>query len=420
MGGVLSALTPAFALLVALQECAIGMGSVVADKLAEQKEGKDSALSTCKSAIDSIVLCVDSTAKDFPVVLDYATLRGILKTFREALSLSQQALAALSNTLPSLSHSPSTLLQPALQDATRLHTELRQAVEELEGQVEDTKTFTLQVEAQRARLLNRLPDILDHLAVLPQGLKAKRDYEEALERVGEARAAAERESAAELLQEGRRLEGETGSLVQQMDDMLAPFIRITHNIKGKQGKIQESGLTPTEVEVVHKYTRVLLQTELYPRLAAEGGDIEAFLEALFLLGIAGGIGAQPQEAVARHSVLSRKSQAILANALSSFDADNFRACFESWQSQHKRLQALHAQPDYSEQHRKQGEACVRYEEASKGADRAVREWGRFAPSYHSATLGTQHAAKHIQHGCRVELGVAIELHLPQAIQRELK
>eukprot|EP00961_Rhodomonas_salina_P137882 1854725-Rhodomonas_salina.1 len=50
-----------------------------------------------------------------------------------------------------------------------------------------------------------------------------------------------------------------------MDDMLAPFIRITHNIKGKQGKIQESGLTPTEVPFLPPPSKLPYMRQTLPK-----------------------------------------------------------------------------------------------------------------------------------------------------------
>ena len=45
-------------------------------------------------------------------------------------------------------------------------------------------------------------------------------------------------------------------------------------------------ITHDELKAIHKYTQILLQTDLYQRLEEDGASIEDFLEALFLLGIA--------------------------------------------------------------------------------------------------------------------------------------
>eukprot|EP00960_Hanusia_phi_P061644 764898-Hanusia_phi.AAC.18 len=67
-----------------------------------------------------------------------------------------------------------------------------------------------------------------------------------------------------------------------MDTMLAPFIRISHNIKGK-GKIGGPSLTDDELALIRKYTIVLSEPDLYPRIEANGSSLEDFLEALFLM-----------------------------------------------------------------------------------------------------------------------------------------
>ena len=93
-----------------------------------------------------------------------------------------------------------------------------------------------------------------------------------------------------------------------MDDILAPFIRISHNIKGKGdlARISSAALTEDELLTVQKYQSILLRNDLYERLEDNGASLEDFLEALFLLGIAAGVGMQESES--RKAPDSRKSR----------------------------------------------------------------------------------------------------------------
>jgi len=52
-------------------------------------------------------------------------------------------------------------------------------------------------------------------------------------------------------------------LTESMDKMLAPFIRISHNMvgKGDQNRLGASALTDQELVSIHKYTSVLLKSK---------------------------------------------------------------------------------------------------------------------------------------------------------------
>eukprot|EP00286_Rhodomonas_abbreviata_P025882 CAMPEP_0181313272 /NCGR_PEP_ID=MMETSP1101-20121128/14160_1 /TAXON_ID=46948 /ORGANISM="Rhodomonas abbreviata, Strain Caron Lab Isolate" /LENGTH=427 /DNA_ID=CAMNT_0023420215 /DNA_START=198 /DNA_END=1477 /DNA_ORIENTATION=+ len=387
MHGVVSNLTPVLADFLTLQGMAIEMGVIVSEKMsalqskeAGKEQSKDSHLTPCKALIDSIVLTVEGIGRDFPVLLDYSTLRTILKTLREGFNVIRQSSSSLSEIR---NQEISSRLSPTLQNFTTTQEQLREALDDLEEQVEESKPFTQHIEHARGRLLSGLSETIEELALLPQSLKARREYEEASRRLEGTRAAAYAATSSPLLQEGREVEAEARALTHRMNDMLAPFIRITQNIKGKEGRISESGLSPSEVETVQKYTSVLLQPDLYERLVAEGEQahthgIEEFLEAIFLLGIAGGVG---DEAAAKQSVLSRKSQALLANALNSFNADSFRGCFEAWRLLHFRLSSMMGKEEYKAQQKASAERGAAYEEAAKALDRSTKEWQRFAATY---------------------------------------
>jgi len=53
------------------------------------------------------------------------------------------------------------------------------------------------------------------------------------------------------------------ALTESMDEMLAPFIRISHNMAGKgdQNRLGTSTLTDEELASIHKYTSVLLKSK---------------------------------------------------------------------------------------------------------------------------------------------------------------
>ena len=63
----------------------------------------------------------------------------------------------------------------------------------------------------------------------------------------------------------------------------------THTHTHTQVKIGGTALTEDELRSIHKYTELLLQDDRYARMQTDAASIEDFLEALFLLGIAGGV-----------------------------------------------------------------------------------------------------------------------------------
>ncbi len=150
----------------------------------------------------------------------------------------------------------------------------------------------------------------------------------------EVEVAAQRACDEPLLQEVKRLGAQRAALVQRMDQMLAPFVRISQNIKGKS-KIGRGDLTEDELKSINKYIALLLKENMYEMIEEDGGSIEDFLEALFLLGIAAGVGMS--DVAAKQSGLSRKSQAILADALDSFNADKLRLTYTEWRALNIRL-----------------------------------------------------------------------------------
>jgi len=180
-----------------------------------------------------------------------------------------------------------------------------------------------------------------------------------------------------------------------MDAVLSPFVRISHNIQGKGGNLVFSGeLTPEEAACVHKYTGVLTRADMY-ELLEEEGSIENLLEALFLLGIAGGVGAEPTPAqpapptvhvVAPSTAnnapasarppppagLSRKSQALLTDALNKFQADKLRCSHAEWRDRRHRLASLESCADYQARRAAASAAASDLLEEARALDAAVR------------------------------------------------
>ena len=127
-----------------------------------------------------------------------------------------------------------------------------------------------------------------------------------------------------------------------------------------------------------KYTAVLLQNDVYQRLEDDGASIEDFLEALFLLGIAGGVGMEEGEAKQSASALgfSRKSLALLSEALASLDADGLRVSYTAWKQAKTELLAVEADPAFQLQQKNAEAAGAAYVEAAEELDRVGKEMVR--------------------------------------------
>jgi hypothetical protein len=337
---------------------------------------------------DGVILTVEALGRDFPTVLDHRSLKAAVRAIREAADVVQGAAASLSDGKLRV---PGERFGVLVAQLRRSGAALPAAIEELEAKVKDTRAFTQQVEEARGRLLGPLPTALEVLAGLSQALLARRDHSAALQRHEAARARADAACAKSVVQHGRRLQRECGALAERMDGMLAPFIRISQNIKGKD-KIGGSTLTEDEMACIRKHTTVLLKPDLYDQLADGGGDfLEDFLEALFLLGIAGGVGAD--QTAARSSGLSRRSQALLADALQSFDADQLRASHTEWRALRVAALAAEEDPAFRAGEAEAEAAVVHWEEAARELDRASREWHKHAPAYREAVAAlAQHRA----------------------------
>ncbi|EKX32020.1 hypothetical protein GUITHDRAFT_156431 [Guillardia theta CCMP2712] len=200
-----------------------------------------------------------------------------------------------------------------------------------------------------------------------------------------------------------------------MDRMLAPFVRISHNIKGK-GKIGGPSLTDDELALIRKYTTFLSEPDLYPRIEANGSSLEDFLEALFLMGIAGGVGMD--ESAAKQSGFSKKSQIILAQALDNFNADELRSCYTEWRELHVRLEGIRKDKRFSEKDARVQKSSAMWLEAAKELDRICKEWQRVAPTHIRCLENFGKFQKSIAQKCQEEFGIAVELQLPEEVAVE--
>jgi hypothetical protein len=186
----------------------------------------------------------------------------------------------------------------------------------------------------KVRVIGALAAAHEDLELMQRGMRTKKSFLAGKRMFEDAEATVQRACEEPLLQEVKRLGAQRAALVQRMDQMLAPFVRISQNMKGKS-KIGGGDLTEDELKSIHKYISLLLKENMYEKIEDDGGSIEDFLEALFLLGIAAGVGMS--DAAAKQSGLSRKSQAILADALDSFNADKFRSTYTEWRALNTRL-----------------------------------------------------------------------------------
>ncbi len=188
----------------------------------------------------------------------------------------------------------------------------------------------------KVRVIGALAAAHEDLDLMQRGMRTKKSFLTGKRTFEDAEVAVQRACEEPLLQEVKRLGAQRAAFVQRMDQMLAPFVRISQNMKGKS-KIGGGDLTEDELKSIHKYIALLLKENMYEKIEEDGGSIEDFLEALFLLGIAAGVGMS--DAAAKQSVagLSRKSQAILADALDSFNADKFRSTYTEWRALNSRL-----------------------------------------------------------------------------------
>ena len=123
-----------------------------------------------------------------------------------------------------------------------MHAQLPQALADLENRVEDSRPMTQELEATKSRLLGLLPSDASELAAQPSAQRVQGEHEAAQSQHASAKAEAEACWRRPLLRRGLELRAKTHMLTQRMDEMLAPFIRISQSIKGKgdQDRIGET------------------------------------------------------------------------------------------------------------------------------------------------------------------------------------
>ena len=340
---------------------------------------KEASLTACRGAVESCVVTVELLGRDFPSCLDYGSLRAIVRAMRDAADIIASSLKILSAE-GKVARWIGSEFCCAVEQFKKMHAQLPQALADLEKRAEDSRPMTQHLDAIKSRMLSLLPSDASGLTAQPSAQRVQRDHQAAESQFAAAQAEAEASWGQVLLQRGLELRARTKTLTDRMDYMLAPFIRISHSIKGKgdQERIGASALTAEELQAIHKYTAVLLQNDVYQRLEDDGASIEDFLEALFLLGIAGGVGMEEGEAKQSASALgfSRKSLALLSEALASLDADGLRVSYTAWKQAKTELSAVEADPAFQVQQQNAEAAAAAYVEAAEELDRVGKEMVR--------------------------------------------
>lgn len=135
----------------------------------------------------------------------------------------------------------------AVEQFKKVHAQLPQALADLENRVEDSRPMTQQLEATKSRLLGLLPSDASELVAQPSAQRVHGEHEAAHSQHASAKAEAEACWRRPLLRRGLELRTKTQMLTQRMDEMLAPFIRISQSIKGKgdQDRIGKTSQTAT-------------------------------------------------------------------------------------------------------------------------------------------------------------------------------
>ena len=372
MGRITPALTACMASLVATQRAAIEVGGAICVAMSGERsaegrrpgealapEGKEKdALQALKQVADTAVQLVEvAAARENHLCPDYVSLGQTISNMRELhASLRDLQKHFSSPKLPAMSLSFNSAFS-RFRDQVAGHPPV---IDALEAAVQSSRLFLTEISDTKARILGPINGALSELAVVHRGIALKSTAQRRKQEFAELQAKAEEACNHHLLQEAKQLRLKCAALVNKMDLMLAPFVRIGQNVKGKN-KIGRGDLTEQELQSIHKYIALLLlKSDMYEKLEDDGGSIEDFLEALFLLGIAAGVGMS--DGNAKQTGLSRKSQAILADALGSFNADQLRANYTDWRRMHSELVAMEPTKEYKDAAEEADQSMAAYRE----------------------------------------------------------
>eukprot|EP00802_Teleaulax_amphioxeia_P010037 Tamp_10062.p1 GENE.Tamp_10062~~Tamp_10062.p1 ORF type:complete len:481 (+),score=139.89 Tamp_10062:1-1443(+) len=441
MRRVLPSLASSLGIFVALQQLAMDMDRAASDKIAviwvgkksderlqkfekpgmlQTKEGrhalKDGAseahLAAIRTAAEDIVVTVEMLGRDFPACMDFLSLLATVHAMREA----AEVVSSRFSRLEGLRIDPRWVgndFAAALKRFVKLHDQLPQALAELENRVEDSRPLTQHLSSIKNRILALLPPAMGELSALPDARGVRNEHEAAQLQLASAREEVDTRWGHARLQEGLLLRARAQALTQRMDSILEPFIRISQNIKDKRDHVKAgpTALTDEELQSIHKYTELLLRDELYASIEDGGASIEDFLEALFLLGIAGGVGMAEGEVKASESALgfSRKSQALLSDALACLDADGLRGAYNEWREAKRKLEALEVDAEFVLLEKDANIAADAFEEAAKYLDRLSQELSRVEEEQERSSETLSAVAERVQIAWAEEFGENIEV-----------
>ena len=355
------------------------LGTVTPENCLNHGEDQ-SSYETCRYSIDRVLHSMDFVSS-FPSCADYISFCRFTRLCKEL----KDALTSVLKTLNTYSiGSCSQCCADAIEKIIVTLPYFSAAVSNFEQVLEESRHFTEHLGSLKERILGKqFSSIFSERSFVLEAKQAMNSHIAARSRYEGAKQQAEALCTDPRLKEIQRLEAERDELASGMDAVLSPFVRISHNLQGKGGTLVAGGdLTPDEAACVRKYTGILVRADLYELLEEEGA-IENLLEALFLLGIASGVGADvtPMPSAATAQVpqrppppvgLSRKSQALLTDALNTFQADKLRCGHDAWRDRRRRLAELESCTDYQSRRASAAAAASAFLEEAKALDSIAR------------------------------------------------
>jgi hypothetical protein len=369
--------------LLTIGGCITGLQSDICSIPKSDSQFSISNADICKFTIDKILQSMEFVSE----FTDLADNRSFLRVTRLCKDFKELLTGGL-RTLQSFHiYAVNAPCADAVRQIMEALTDFNSTIAKFELIQEETRHFTEHMGTIKDKILGeKFISIPAERAAVVEARQAVRVYNAVRSKYDHARQCAEEVCTDPRLKEGRKLEAERDELASGMDAVLSPFVRISHNLQGKGGSLVTGGdLTPDEAACVRKYTGILVRPDMY-ELLEEEGSIENLLEALFLLGIASGVGTDPapqavvtvpsgtnsqvSSRVPPPAGLSRKSQALLTDALNKFQADRLRCSHADWLDRRRRLADLECCPDYQSCRAAAAAAAAALLEEAKALDSA--------------------------------------------------
>ena len=397
---IFESMRPVLEALVSIERNLLIVGGVTCSALMDEndlQERNSDSYSTfnknscCKAAVDRMISSLE-LVREFPDTADYNSFSRMVRICRELVEVFSNGVKTLHSHQVGESH---PLCREALARICGSISSFSKELSTLENSIEETRLLTESLGVIKDRIVGKtdVAEVESDRGLVLEARATQSALTAARARYDAAKHRAEMSCTDPRLKEGRKLEAERDELASGMDAVLSPFVRISHNIQGKGGTLVIGGeLTPEEAACVRKYTGVLTRADMY-ELLEEEGSIENLLEALFLLGIAGGVGAEPTLATPAPSTvhapalaitapasarppppagLSRKSQALLTDALNKFQADRLRCSHAEWSDRRHRLASLERCADYQARRAAAAAAASDLLEEARALDAAVK------------------------------------------------